>query len=262
VIPKAHIVAWRQFAPWVSDAQVEQDLIISRALVAIFENDILAKQLSFRGGTALHKLYCKPASRYSEDIDLVQITAGPIGTILDALQETLNIFLGVPRRKQTEDAVTLHYRMESEGPPFVPMKLKVEINTREHEAYLGLKKKPFSVESRWYNGTCKITTFRLEELLATKVRALYQRRKGRDLFDIWLALMESEANAAMVVETFKKYMEAEDNKVTRKDFEKNLKDKMEHPGFSSDLKPLLSAKVNYDDKKAFELVCKEIVSRI
>jgi hypothetical protein len=38
VIPKAHIVAWRQVAPWVSDAQVEQDLIMSRALVAIFEN--------------------------------------------------------------------------------------------------------------------------------------------------------------------------------------------------------------------------------
>ncbi len=63
MIPKAHIVAWRQFAPWISDVQVEQDLIICRALVAIFEHDILAKQLSFRGGTALHKLYCKPARR-------------------------------------------------------------------------------------------------------------------------------------------------------------------------------------------------------
>jgi predicted nucleotidyltransferase component of viral defense system len=137
VIPRAHIIAWRQVAPWVSDAQVEQDLIISRALVAIFENALLSKQHSFRGGTALHKIYCKPAKRYSEDIDLVQIAAGSIGPILDNLQETLNIFLGVPKRKQTEDAAALNYRLESEGPPVVPMKLKIEINTREHEAYRG-----------------------------------------------------------------------------------------------------------------------------
>ena len=165
MIPQAHIVAWRQFAPWVSDAQVEQDLIISRALVAIFEYDILAIQLSFRGGTALHKLYCKPARRYSEDIDLVQIKAGPIGAILDALQEKLNIFLGVPRRKQTEDAATLNYRMESEGPPIVPMKLKVEINTREHEAYLGLKKKAFSVESRWPGSGRRAATLCFPDLI-------------------------------------------------------------------------------------------------
>lgn len=262
MIPKAYIVAWRQSVPWVSDVQVEQDLIISRALVSIFEHEALAKQLSFRGGTALHKLYLKPARRYSEDIDLVQITAGPIGTILDALQETLNIFLGVPKRKQTEDAVTLNYRMESEGPPVVPMKLKIEMNTREHKVFLGLKKKTFSVESRWYSGSCKITTFKLEELLATKVRALYQRRKGRDLFDLWLGLTEGKADAATVVEIFKQYMKAEGNKVGRKDFEKNLKEKTKHPGFSNDLKPLVSANVNYEDTEAFELIGEKIVSQL
>lgn len=262
MIPRAHIIAWRQVAPWVSDAQVEQDLIICRALVAIFENALLSKQLAFRGGTALHKLYCQPSKRYSEDIDLVQITAGPIGPILDNLQETLNIFLGAPKRKQTEDAVALNYRMESEGTPVVPMKLKIEINTREHEAYHGYTKKMFSVESRWYSGSCKITTFTLEELLATKVRALYQRRKGRDLFDLWLGLTEGRADAAVVIKIFKKYMQAENNKVFQKEFEKNLEDKMKHPGFSNDLKPLLSANINYDDHAAFKLVCREIVSRL
>lgn len=262
MIPKAHIVAWRQFAPWVSDAQVEQDLIISRAIVAVFEHDGLANQLSFRGGTALHKLYCAPARRYSEDIDLVQIKAGPIGFILDTLQEKLNIFLGIPKRKQTEDAVTLNYRMESEGPPIVPMRLKIEIHTREHEAYLGLQKKAFSLESPWFRGKCRITTYKLEELLATKLRALYQRRKGRDLFDLWLGLTYGKADAAMVVNTFKKYMKAEGNKVGRKDFEENLNDKMKHPAFSNDLRTLLSSNVYYDDKEAFDLVFREIVSKL
>jgi len=188
VIPKADIVAWRRFAPWVNDAQVEQDLIISRALVAIFQSPLLAEGLAFRGGTALHKLYFDIPRRYSEDIDLVQIIPAPIGQVIDTLQEFLNGFLGVPRRKQTEQSVILTYRMESEGPPVVQMRLKVEINTREHFAVDGYHKQHFAVESRWFKGECEITTYTLEELLATKLRALYQRRKGRDLFDLWLGV--------------------------------------------------------------------------
>ena len=36
MIPKAHITAWRARAPWLLDAQVEQDLIICRAIVELF----------------------------------------------------------------------------------------------------------------------------------------------------------------------------------------------------------------------------------
>ena len=57
MIPQAHIISWRGVVPWPSDAQVEQDLVISRALVEIFNQDFLSQQLAFRGGTALHKLF-------------------------------------------------------------------------------------------------------------------------------------------------------------------------------------------------------------
>ena len=92
LIPRAHIVEWRSLVPWISDAQVEQDLIISRALVAIFQNPFLAARLAFRGGTALHKLYFDIPRRYSEDIDLVQIIPAPIGQVIDTLQQFLNGF--------------------------------------------------------------------------------------------------------------------------------------------------------------------------
>ena len=65
--------------PWSTNEQVEQDLVICRALVAIFNDDFLAENLAFRGGTALHKLFLSPQQRYSEDIDLVQIKAAPFG---------------------------------------------------------------------------------------------------------------------------------------------------------------------------------------
>lgn len=262
MIPKADIIAWRQIAPWVSDAQVEQDLIITRTLIVIFGDPFLSKELAFRGGTALHKLYFKTPLRYSDDIDLVQIKSGPIGKILDTIQTAVNPFLGEPRRKQTEETVTLTYRMESEGPPVVPLRLKIEINTREHFSVLGLRKVLFKIDSRWYSGSCEITTFSLEELLSTKVRALYQRRKGRDLFDLWLGLTEGKTDPEKVVEIFKYYMKSEGSFIDRKQYKSNLEEKMHHPGFIRDLTPLLSPNIEYDSQLAYSLILKEIVARM
>ena len=72
MIPRRYIEEWRQDAPWPDNAQVEQDLVIERALIELFSDDLLRENLAFRGGTALHKIYLNPQVRYSEDIDLVQ----------------------------------------------------------------------------------------------------------------------------------------------------------------------------------------------
>jgi predicted nucleotidyltransferase component of viral defense system len=101
MIPRDYITEWRAQAPWVDDAQVEQDLVISRALVEMFSNPTLHDALAFRGGTALFKLHL-PAARYSEDIDLVQINAEPAGPIMDVLHSTLDPWLGKPRYRQGE----------------------------------------------------------------------------------------------------------------------------------------------------------------
>jgi predicted nucleotidyltransferase component of viral defense system len=122
MIPRDFITAWRAEVPWIPDFQVEQDLVISRALVEIFSHPALSKALAFRGGTALNKLYLKPPARYSEDIDLVQVQAGPAGPLMDELREILDPWLGNPQRKQTENGVTLNYRFTSEGEPPVPLR--------------------------------------------------------------------------------------------------------------------------------------------
>ena len=87
MIPKAHIIQWSQQVPWKNYAQVEQDLIISRALVEIYNDEFLSEHLGFRGGTALHKLYLAPQPRYSEDIDLVQLNSGPIKPIIAKIEK-------------------------------------------------------------------------------------------------------------------------------------------------------------------------------
>ena len=148
MIPRDYINEWRENAPWNEDFQVEQDLVISRVLVEMFSDPILAEALAFRGGTALYKLYLTPPARYSEDIDLVQVEPGPAGPLMDRLRGALDPWLGQAQWKQSRGRVTFGYRFWSEDVPATRLRLKVEINTREHFAVLGFTKRAFSVDSR------------------------------------------------------------------------------------------------------------------
>jgi len=130
--------------------------------------------------------------KYSEDIDLVQITTEPFGPVIDRLRERLQ-FLGEPKRKQKAHNNTLIYHFESESSPGLLIRLKVETNCREHFSVLGYQQFPFNLESSWFTGSCNITTYKLEELLGTKLRAMYQRRKGRDLYDLYRVLTQVQA---------------------------------------------------------------------
>ena len=182
MIPITDIRAWGNVVPWKNDEQIELDLVISRSLVEIYSDKYLAENLVFRGGTALHKLFLSPQPRYSEDIDLVQKNAGPIRDIITGLRTVL-AFLGEPIVKQKGNNNTLIFRFNSENVTPVPLRLKVEVNCREHFSVLGYLESSFSIDTRWFSGTGAIQTYKLEELLGTKLRALYQRKKGRDLYD-------------------------------------------------------------------------------
>lgn len=94
MIPEAYIEQWRTKITWQTLAQIEQDLIISRALVDLYSHNHIKHSLIFRGGTALNKIFLTPAARYSEDIDFVQKYKEPIGITIDAIRTTLNAWLG------------------------------------------------------------------------------------------------------------------------------------------------------------------------
>ena len=259
MIPQANITAWRTTAPWADDAQVEQDLVLSRAAVDLFADDDLAGKIVLRGGTSLHKLFLQPPYRYSEDIDLVQTDAGPIGSVIDAIRAKLDAWLGNPKRDRGPGTVTLTYRFESEIPPVRPLRLKVEINTREHFTLLGLKLCRFVVTNPWFAGECEIATFEIDELLATKLRALYQRRKGRDLFDLWLCIEQKLIDPQRLVDCFVEYMNREGHPLTRAQFEQNLHEKEADPAFLADIGPLLRPGLSYDSAAAIGIVIKSLI---
>ncbi|CAN5759876.1 nucleotidyl transferase AbiEii/AbiGii toxin family protein [soil metagenome] len=262
MIPKAYITEWRNFVPWKSNEQVEQDLVICRALVEIFNDDFLRKSLAFRGGTAVHKLYLNPQPRYSEDIDLVQINPEPIKETIMRIQEKL-AFLGKADIRQKRANNTLTFRFESEFAPVQPLRLKIEINCREHFKVFEFVEHKFEVESEWFDGNCKILTYELEELLGTKLRALYQRKKGRDLYDLYKAFQIGEPDSDKIIETYHKYMNfSVENPPTQKQFLINMEDKIEDAEFLGDTTALLRPTEKYDDQAAYELIRKKLIEKI
>lgn len=260
MIPQAYITAWRKKAPWQEDFQVEQDLVIERTLMAIYSDEYLKERLAFRGGTALHKLYLAPAARYSEDIDLVQITAEPFGPIMDKLREVLSFLGDKPIRKQKQHNNKLVYRFDSEGG--IPLRLKVEVNCREHHTIFGIQDVKHAMQSEWYTGEILIPTYELAELLGSKMRALYQRRKGRDLFDMWFAISQTDVDSTRIIKAWKFYMKQEDNSVSQKEFLENMEKKISDQDFLGDMEGLLRPGLSYEITEAYEFVKTELLEKI
>lgn len=262
MIPQAAIHAWRSVSPWATDEQVEQDLILSRIIVEIFQDAGLAEHLAFRGGTTLHKLFLAPAARYSEDIDLVQVNAGPIGPAISGIRSSLDGWLGSPSWKQGHGRMTLNYRFEAESRPGVRRKVKIEVNTREHVALLGLTEVELSVRNPWFTGRARIPTFALDELLGTKLGALYQRKKGRDLFDLWEAGRRAPVDPVAVVRCMLHYLGREGRSVSRAEFEANLEGKRNDKLFRRDIEPLLARDHPWDFDAALSYVLETFVAKL
>jgi len=262
MIPAAYIREWRNMVPWHETDMIEQDLVICRALIEIFNDSYLAENMAFRGGTAIHKLFLNPQPRYSEDIDLVQIKSMPIKETINRLQQRLS-FLGEPDIRQKANNNTVIFKFNSESMETTVLKLKVEINCREHFSVFGFKEMDFAVNSEWFRGNCNLKTYFIDELLGTKLRALYQRRKGRDLYDLYKVISSIEVDNDKLLQCYKEYMKfVVAQPPTQKQFLHNMEDKMADDDFLGDIKSLLRPDEKYDPNKAWELVKTELVERI
>ncbi len=261
MIPEKILAKWREKeAPWKFLQMVEHDLILTRVLVEIYKHPVIANNLAFRGGTALNKLYLSPPARFSEDIDLVQIKSEPIGETLDLIRTSIDPWLGKPARELTQRSIKLFYKYQSIDKE--PVKLKIEINTTEHFHLRDLQRIRLAADTEWFKGESEILTYQLEELMATKFKALYQRRKGRDLFDTWMILSRGLVNVEDSVQLMEEYCKKVHEQITRALFEQNLILKRNHPDFNFDMEPLLAFNTEWDFDEAFEMVMGELIPKL
>lgn len=264
------ILAHQQQVPWPNLRQVEQDLLLCRAMTALFDDAFLKTQIAMRGGTLLHKVHLAPAARYSEDIDLVVIGDRPDEHVRKAINRVLLGVLGRPTssawqavklavRNAVKPSKVLRviYRVPSVADPRgTPLEIVIEANVTERKSYRPISLLPFSYLFRDEMVATTVNGFEIHEMLGTKMRALFQRRRGRDLFDLYWALTEAgtPVNPAEIIELFLYYLQQEGTVATRDEFIGLLQSHLNDRGFLTDMNALLRTGIAYDPIAAGDYV--------
>jgi predicted nucleotidyltransferase component of viral defense system len=256
VITQAELAHWGTVVPWTRDSQVEQDLVLSRLIVEFARHPLLGSELVFRGGTCFHKLWLDRPWRYSEDLDYVRRTGGGVGEIFDAIR-TVATDVGF-EKITTQVGRHPKVKLRSTLVDGDVLQVKVEMNTFERSPARPTVTRPFAVESPWFTGGADVPTFTIEELTATKIRALFQRRKGRDLFDLWLAVEHGGASIDAIVECFEPYRP--DGWTADRALD-NLEAKLALTDFTRDLDQLVSAGPERYSIEAAAEVARQIIRR-
>lgn len=270
------VLAHQEIVPWKQLHQVEQDLLLCRAMVAIFQDDFLSSQVAMRGGTVLHKVHLAPASRYSEDIDLVVVGDRPEEHIRKALNRVLRPILG-KEKSSVWDSVKLTvrnaakpsrilraiYKVPSVIQRGMMLTIEVEANVDERVPHFPVQRLPFSVPFRDEVLATNLVSYNIDEMLGTKMRALFQRTKGRDLFDLYWSLTApaaSPTSVTQIIAAFQHYMAQESTHIGRREFVSSLQLKLKDVGFRTDMLPLLLSDLTYDPDVAAKLVQENLLN--
>jgi predicted nucleotidyltransferase component of viral defense system len=274
-ITRRDIIAHQSVVPWPHQFQVEQDLLLCRSMVELFNDQFLRSQVAMRGGTLLHKVHLAPPSRYSEDIDLVVIGERPEGHIRKALKRVLSGVLSEPQRSAWDEVklairntvkpsrvLRMTYAVPSIIEPGRNLEIVVEANVTERTPYRPVAQIPFEFPFQGSTVTTVVTGYDIHEMLGTKLRALFQRRRGRDLFDLHWALTHAKPaiEPVQIVESFRHYLVAEGTVAKRSEFIALLDRHLADRGFCSDMNALLRAGITYDVLEAANHVKEKLLS--
>jgi predicted nucleotidyltransferase component of viral defense system len=268
-LTRRDVLAHQTTVPWPNLRQVEQDLLLCRAMVALFNDGFLKSQLAMRGGTLLHKVHLSPASRYSEDIDLVVYGDRPEGHINRAIRRVLKEHLGDPVHSRWENlklsirnfskpsrVLRLTYAVAPVSATGPNLELVVEANVTERTPHRKVVEVPFEFAFREQPVRAMLNGYDIHEMLGTKMRALFQRKRGRDLFDLYWALIADnpKVDPALVIESFLHYLKQEGGSAARAEFIGILDSHLADPGFCTDMSQLLRVGLTYDPQEAGALV--------
>lgn len=258
MIPAPLIDAWALVVPWPTPEQVEQDLVLSRLIVEIASHPHVRDELVLRGGAGLHKVVLASPRRPTENLGYARASHGPIGPVLDAVREIAD-GMGMTTRTDVGlfPKLRLHSSYESGAGRLT---IQIGINTYETAPARPTRRVPFTLESAWWSGRADVLTFQAEELVATKLRALYQRRKGRDLFDLWVALTVLGVDPVEVAACFAPYRPAG---YTAHRARAVLRGHVADPDFRADLPSLVRASPDgYDVDRAAEVVSDRLLALV
>lgn len=234
---------------------------MSRLIIEIATDAALGPELVMRGGTCLHKLHLPEPLRYSEDLDYNRRTNSGIKPFIDAI-EAVAKKAGLRMRSVDRSGQMATVLLECDSTSGLRLiRVKVEMNIRETAPLYPTVTKHHRVVSAWWSGAADVPTYELSELMGTKLRALYQRNKGRDLFDLWHVLTATKVDDARVVDALHHYMGQA--AFTFPQLRINLKAKLDDAQFASDLNDLVrQAPTGYDLLAAADVLMERLGSHL
>lgn len=101
-------------------------------------------------------------------------------------------------------------------------------------------------------------------MLGTKLRAPYQRSKGRDLFDLNYSRLNLELDYDKIIQCFKEYptFATGNRPPSKKEFLLNIEEKENDLGFPGDMEALLRSEIEYNQEAAFVWLKNELLEKI
>lgn len=235
----------------------ELDYRLTQALAAIYNDPWLRETLYLKGGTALNKLFFPSTNRLSIDLDFNAV--GPKSQVLQG-RERLVARVGELLTSQDASYQIRHsytYAQSTLQVSFVPVgggarqRLKLEISTTERVAILGREERLLAAPD--YEEPIAISTYRLEEQASTKLRALYARQKGRDIFDLYhISAFPLDERAVRKLTLY--YFFHARVIFDYATFQANLEEKLRRRAFADDVRGLIRSGEGFDWQQASQAV--------
>ena len=200
----------------------EKDYLQDLMLFSIYSH--IGRELIFKGGTCLYKIY--KLGRFSEDLDFTLNKRIDIKEISKKIVSDLDL-LGIKSKikeiKEYKNELNIRfilngplYKGNKETQCFIPLNISIK------EKVL-LEPEDSSVISLYKElPAFKIFTMQEREILAEKARAIFTRKKPRDIYDLWFLLVTK--NTLFDVKLINEKLSLYNIKYNVKEFENKMND--------------------------------------
>ena len=169
----------------------EKDYFLALA-VQLINSSSLKNKLVFKGGTALHHCYL-PQKRFSEDLDFTSIdpyiTFEEVQNVLES-----NGLFNVNKSYISDFTIKVE-RLQYQGLLGQPGNIKIEIDHHQNVVLPGVS---LPYQNVW---RVRTETFVMDilEICSEKIRAVSQRARYRDFYDLYFLLKTSGVNLQMAI---------------------------------------------------------------
>ncbi len=183
--------------------QAEQALLLRRVMVAVGEHGDLKDKLVCSGGTTLHQALLPNPLRHSEDLDLLVIKRAPLKPVYNAFYD-IGEYLGfsdvaVQSRKKFPK---IYYGIEHENNDRGLLKIELSQEPASLTMAADSVSREVSIDTPWYSGAAAVRCVTPVDLAASKVSAIHNRNKPRDLSDLQIIVRSGLAKPADIARRF------------------------------------------------------------